>query len=410
MIQGASWALLENRILDRERRHDGQPQPRVVQDLHARRHVRGAVDPHPGRQPRQQHLGRGHRRAADRADAGRRSPTPSTTRSACASASCRSHPTGSSRPCPKRAGGPSHEPLRARPGHERRPRPASSSPRSPAACSRPAASTSLDHLKEHLVEPPRVVDLKTHPRPRRDRRRGRRLAAHRRPRDAREGGRARGSAQDPPRPRPRLRRGRLAADPQRGDDRRQPAAAAALLVLPPRVVQVREEGRRHLLRRRRREPLPRPLRRRPRLPAAPVERGGAARRLRRDASSSTGRRARARCPPAEFFVLPAKDPTRENVLQPGEMLTEIRVPAATGWRSAYYEMRERAAFDWPLVVGGDRAQGRGRRRARRARRPRAGGDDPVALGAGREGPRRQAARRRERPRPRARPRSRAPSR
>ncbi len=51
----------------------------------------------------------------------------------------------------------------------------------------------------------------------------------------------------------------------------------------------------------------------------------------------------------DFFVLPAKDPTRENVLAPGEILTEIRVPPAAGWRSAYHELRERAAFDWPLV-------------------------------------------------------------
>jgi len=55
-------------------------------------------------------------------------------------------------------------------------------------------------------------------------------------------------------------------------------------------------------------------------------------------------------PAGEFFVLPAKDPTRENVLEPGEVLTEIRVPSAAGWRSAYLEARERAAFDWPLVA------------------------------------------------------------
>ena len=55
-------------------------------------------------------------------------------------------------------------------------------------------------------------------------------------------------------------------------------------------------------------------------------------------------------PAAEFFVLPEKDPTRENVLAPGEVLTEIRVPAAAGWKSAYYEVRERASFDWPLVA------------------------------------------------------------
>jgi len=54
-------------------------------------------------------------------------------------------------------------------------------------------------------------------------------------------------------------------------------------------------------------------------------------------------------PAADFFVLPSVDPTRENVLQAGDVLLEIRVPAARGWRSAYHEVRERAAFDWPLV-------------------------------------------------------------
>jgi xanthine dehydrogenase YagS FAD-binding subunit len=54
-------------------------------------------------------------------------------------------------------------------------------------------------------------------------------------------------------------------------------------------------------------------------------------------------------PAGEFFVLPEKDPRRENVLEPGEVLLEIRVPSAAGWKSAYHEVRERAAFDWPLV-------------------------------------------------------------
>lgn len=52
----------------------------------------------------------------------------------------------------------------------------------------------------------------------------------------------------------------------------------------------------------------------------------------------------------DFFALPTKNPERENQLQPGEILTEIRVPASTGWRSAYAELRERSAFDWPLVA------------------------------------------------------------
>jgi xanthine dehydrogenase YagS FAD-binding subunit len=54
-------------------------------------------------------------------------------------------------------------------------------------------------------------------------------------------------------------------------------------------------------------------------------------------------------PASEFFTSPAKDPERENQLRAGEILTEIRVPAAGGMKSAYQDVRERAAFDWPLV-------------------------------------------------------------
>jgi len=51
----------------------------------------------------------------------------------------------------------------------------------------------------------------------------------------------------------------------------------------------------------------------------------------------------------EFFVLPEKDPTRENVLKPDELLLTIVLPPAAGSKSAYAEARERASFDWPLV-------------------------------------------------------------
>ena len=54
-------------------------------------------------------------------------------------------------------------------------------------------------------------------------------------------------------------------------------------------------------------------------------------------------------PASEFFTSPAKDPERENQLAAGEILTEIQVPAAAGFKSVYDELRERAAFDWPLV-------------------------------------------------------------
>ena len=51
---------------------------------------------------------------------------------------------------------------------------------------------------------------------------------------------------------------------------------------------------------------------------------------------------------SEFFQLPSKNPQVENSLGVAEVLTEVRVPAAPG-RSIYDEIRERQAFDWPLV-------------------------------------------------------------
>jgi xanthine dehydrogenase YagS FAD-binding subunit len=51
---------------------------------------------------------------------------------------------------------------------------------------------------------------------------------------------------------------------------------------------------------------------------------------------------------SEFFQLPSKNPLVENSLGAAEILTEVRVPAAAG-RSIYDDVRERQAFDWPLV-------------------------------------------------------------
>ncbi len=54
-------------------------------------------------------------------------------------------------------------------------------------------------------------------------------------------------------------------------------------------------------------------------------------------------------PAGEFFARPDVDPERENTLGEGEILTEIRVPSTEGVVSAYAEVRERAGFDWPVV-------------------------------------------------------------
>jgi xanthine dehydrogenase YagS FAD-binding subunit len=53
----------------------------------------------------------------------------------------------------------------------------------------------------------------------------------------------------------------------------------------------------------------------------------------------------------KFFTLPSADPTRENDLQPGEIITRVIVPApAAGTRSVYLEAREKQSFDWPLAA------------------------------------------------------------
>jgi xanthine dehydrogenase YagS FAD-binding subunit len=55
-------------------------------------------------------------------------------------------------------------------------------------------------------------------------------------------------------------------------------------------------------------------------------------------------------PVEEFFVVPKSDGERETALKPGEIVTEILVPAASGSKNATYEVREREAVDWPLAT------------------------------------------------------------
>ena len=52
----------------------------------------------------------------------------------------------------------------------------------------------------------------------------------------------------------------------------------------------------------------------------------------------------------KFFTGPNPDPTRENRLQPGEIVAEVTIPApGSGSRSAYKKLKEKESFDWPLV-------------------------------------------------------------
>jgi xanthine dehydrogenase YagS FAD-binding subunit len=52
----------------------------------------------------------------------------------------------------------------------------------------------------------------------------------------------------------------------------------------------------------------------------------------------------------QFFSLPSVDPTRENILRPGEIMVEVTVPGPpANARSIYLEVREKQSFDWPLA-------------------------------------------------------------
>jgi xanthine dehydrogenase YagS FAD-binding subunit len=56
-------------------------------------------------------------------------------------------------------------------------------------------------------------------------------------------------------------------------------------------------------------------------------------------------------PLEKFFLLPAVDYKRENVLNPGEIVTEIYVPTPrTGSKGFYHKVRERLAWDHAIVT------------------------------------------------------------
>jgi xanthine dehydrogenase YagS FAD-binding subunit len=63
-----------------------------------------------------------------------------------------------------------------------------------------------------------------------------------------------------------------------------------------------------------------------------------------------GPRGTRSVPLSEFYVLPAEDATRENVLERGEFVTEVMIPApANGLRTSYRKERDRGAWDFSLA-------------------------------------------------------------
>ncbi len=55
-------------------------------------------------------------------------------------------------------------------------------------------------------------------------------------------------------------------------------------------------------------------------------------------------------PVQKLFQIPGSEGERENSLKPNEIVTEILLPNASGWKTATYEVRQRRLMDWPLAA------------------------------------------------------------
>lgn len=63
-----------------------------------------------------------------------------------------------------------------------------------------------------------------------------------------------------------------------------------------------------------------------------------------------GPKGKREFPLEKFYVIPKTESEREHDLRPNEIITEIIVSPAAGVRAGHYEVRQKAAFDWPLAV------------------------------------------------------------
>ena len=63
-----------------------------------------------------------------------------------------------------------------------------------------------------------------------------------------------------------------------------------------------------------------------------------------------GPKGKRELPLEKFFVIPKTEAEREHNLRPNEIVAEVVVPAAGDTKVAHYEVRQKAAFDWPLAV------------------------------------------------------------
>ena len=51
----------------------------------------------------------------------------------------------------------------------------------------------------------------------------------------------------------------------------------------------------------------------------------------------------------DFFLLPGDTPDRETVMQPGDLITHVTLPAPVGGKSLYLKLRDRASYEFALA-------------------------------------------------------------
>src|SRR5581483_4961478 len=63
-----------------------------------------------------------------------------------------------------------------------------------------------------------------------------------------------------------------------------------------------------------------------------------------------GPKGKRELPLEKFYVIPKTAEEREHDLLPNEIVTGITLPSSRGLKVAHYELRQKAAFDWPLAL------------------------------------------------------------
>lgn len=63
-----------------------------------------------------------------------------------------------------------------------------------------------------------------------------------------------------------------------------------------------------------------------------------------------GPKGKRELPLEKFYVVPKSSEEREHDLLPNEIITGVLLPAPRGLKVAHYELRQKAAFDWPLAL------------------------------------------------------------